>query len=697
MTLSIPNNDAAEFSGLKDEVRADIQRKMRAIGPLLDVKKGGIGKAIAAAAAQLGLSTQQTRRYYDAYRQSGSDRFSRDWRAFKNKAKSPDTCEKLPEEFVAFVLMLCEKNQRKCAPAFRQIKRFVQKRSLTVDGITYTVPPGYEAWPEINGTGLPHGWGERNLYRLLESQEKKAQLTAMRQGLGSAIALHIPKILTTRFGLWVGSHISFDDVLRDVELLSIGKNQIVRPQELGAMDFFSADRFLVQRRPQYKDGDRMDNVKECEMRCLVASWLRNIGYSIRGSILLVELGTATIRAALEEFLYEHSDGLITLRRAGITGKEQALKGYFGRGGGNPHHKGLQESHHNLLHNESGNLPAPTGHDRNPPEWLFGLQAVTQGVCKDLAKLSPERAELLASPHLEYWQGLDLLKYIDHLIAYRTDHRIEGWEKCGHTAVEYRLDPEVDEWLSLNQFLALPKSQQSLVAAAASADARYRRPRKLAPREVFRKGASELIRFPDHVIALMFADDRLGLDMRQKKSLTPEGEFEISDQLAGPDRMYFHGDVVTPQGEIVSLRQLDERGAFGVVLNPWDAAQLWVYDKNGGFLGTAARKERLSRLEEHSHEMTRALGRREHQIATMVTPLRDRHANAAIELRAINRNNDRVRNGEAVTREEKQSARNVRRMPAGSIDDLVDVPTSQPLNDSTSQTSSDDDLSAEGLL
>jgi hypothetical protein len=56
-----------------------------------------------------------------------------------------------------------------------------------------------------------------------------------------------------------------------------------------------------------------------------------------------------------------------------------------------------------------------------------------------------------------------------------------------------------------------------------------------PREVLVRGTSELVRLPDHVIALMFADKALGDDLRENRRLTVDGEFEIANQLAAPGR------------------------------------------------------------------------------------------------------------------------------------------------------------------
>lgn len=682
--LSIPDSDSAEFAHLRDDVRAEVRAYQGAVGRLLALngkaKKGALKMAIIAEAREIGVSPRTlSNKYYD-YR-SGVTRKTpfttrtfppQDWRVFVNYAKQEPAAQQLPNEFIdllwkpicgLFAPRVVHKSktarrsfQRNAKAAHRFLMRGYHRRRWVFAGQKIEgYVPGYQEFPLPTGKGIPAGWSYENLRNYFPS---RFETVAIGEGLGKAIGLHFPKVLHTRVGLWPGSHFSFDDVQRDVKGLLISRNQIVVPQELGCMEILSADRFLVHRRPIFERDDGVkDHIKEREMRFVVAAWGRHTGYNAeRGTELITELGMAAIRPPLAEFLYEHSHGMVRVRGAGITGREQALKGYWGRGGGNPRHKALLESHHNLLHNEAAFLPAPTGHDRQPPEWLFGLEAVTQDVCRSLARMlqdpNPavqERAGLLFAPMCEWWQLLELLTQIDEFIAWRTDHRIEGWEKCGFTTVDYRRDITQDKWLSGRELLELPVEERRLIESAALGDARFRNPRRLAPREVMMRGWNELTQFPDHVIALMFADDSLGEDLREPRRLNAEGQFEVSDQLAGPDRMVFAGKIRTAQGEVIPLRETE---SYGTVLNPWDAAHLWIYDRNGGYLGTAPRIERLCLSDDHTH----VLGQREHELKTLLTPLRDRSASASRELVLLQEHNERVANGAAVTQEEKRAAR-----------------------------------------
>jgi hypothetical protein len=203
----------------------------------------------------------------------------------------------------------------------------------------------------------------------------------------------------------------------------------------------------------------------------------------------VELGTAAIRSQLAEFLHKHSSGLVTVREPGITGREQAITGYWGRGGGNPRHKSRHESHHNLLQNEAGDVPAQVGHDRKPPEWLHGDRSGDAGRLPRAGDVAAGQGRAAHDTDVRVLAACSICSPGSMIGS--PGAPITGWKagkKCGHTTVEFREDLTSDRWLSPHEFLALPESTQQLITTAALVDPRYRRPRKLAPREVYIKGS-----------------------------------------------------------------------------------------------------------------------------------------------------------------------------------------------------------------
>jgi hypothetical protein len=658
MILTVPHHDVPEFSALPLDVKMEIKAWLRELAVV--ARASNKRQAFARAAHVLHASWQTVRRKYHAMRTSG------DWRCLINRAKVRGEGERVPDPIVEEYARRAEGNQRKSRPAHRDLMREWRRGELS-----------HLPWPELDDRGLPRGCSYDNLMRRLRARGGRSfELTAMRDGLGAALGEFGPKVLTTRVGLWVGSHYIPDDVKRDIKVLML-RGQEACIQELGVMDLFSGDRFAVHRRPQFERADgTKDSLKEREMRFLFAHIFRNIGYSPRGTEIPAEKGTAAVRRALAKFFHDHSGGKITVREPGIIGRVQAIAGYFGRGGGNPRHKARLEAHHNLLHNEAAHLPAPTGHDRNPPEWLHGLQAITGDVIKELGR-DPKRAQLMIAPMLEYWQACSLLREIDDLIAWRTDHELEGWIECGHTLVEWRRDVLGNEWLSPEQFLALDAGQQQMLVTAASLMPALRRARKLAPREVFGAGMKELVTLPDAVIALMFCDRELGDDLRRPKSLNADGDIEIQDGEIAPDTMTFEGTLAAPDG---GSYRLAERTKYGVVVSPFEAGEktvLWVYGPRGEFLGTAARRMRSNPHDTAGIE--RQLGRRAHEIKTLLTPLQERHAGAAAEIEAIAEHNSQVRKGGPSAEELRAAKREEVRIAAvdGSLSDFLDDEPAKP--------------------
>lgn len=660
MKLAIPQEDKPELAGLPEPMRHSINQWMRELAKVQSATHKG--QAFKRAAAVLHTSWQTVQRKFYAVKASG------DWRALIDRAKVRDNGERVPEPIIEEFARRADRNQRKSRPEWRRLMSQWRRGELA------DLP-----WPEINGNGLPHGCSYDNLMRQLRSRGRRNfELTAMRDGLGAAMSAHGPKFLSTRVGLWVGSHFLIDDLKLDFEVVLLsngGQTAIV--QEIGVLDLFSGDRFAVGRRPKFLRADGVtDSLKEREVRFVLADVLRNTGYSPRGTEIVSELGTAAVRQPLAKWLYEQSGEKITVRLPGDLGKAQAVSGFHGRGGGNPRHKTQLESHHNLRQNELGDLPAQVGHDRNPPEWLFGLQAITGQVIKWMRDLPAERAAMLCLPQLEYWQALAFLAQRDDVIAWRTDHELEGWEECLHTTLEYRANLLADEWLSPVEFLALPPQQQRELAQAAALMPALRRSRKLAPREVFARGAQELCPLPDPVIAMMFCDRELGDDLRVTKTLNSEGEFSIEEGAAEPGRMHFAGTVLTPEG---GERRLDGKTKFGCVLNPFDRARLWIYDQRGGFLGTAERRDRTSPLDLRSRD--RQLGYLAKEKSALLTPLGERHAGAAAEIAAIKQHNAAVRQG--TTPEDREQARADRRI-APAMDAFLDKPAdSSATTDDTS--------------
>ena len=81
------------------------------------------------------------------------------------------------------------------------------------------------------------------------------------------------------------------------------------------------------------------------------------------------------------------------------------------------------------------LPGATGHDRTPPETLHGLVRAEEQLIKAMDKLPADKAGQLKHYMLTMDELSRELTKIVSDINTRTDHRLEGWERCGFMVEE----------------------------------------------------------------------------------------------------------------------------------------------------------------------------------------------------------------------------------------------------------------------
>lgn len=549
----------------------------------------------------------------------------------------------LPAEFVSHWKTLVEKNQRKTAPAYRALVRQWKDRH-PIPGYS-----GHPGWPN-----LPRGWDMRNLYRY---KPTKLEMTAMRHGQSRATTLHAPKVLSTRVGLWHLSHIVWDDVWLDVKAHLLTQRQPCRVLQIGALDLLSACRFHYGQRPQLirADGTRA-SLTEADMRFALASQLFHYGISKRGTSMVIEHGTATIRDNVRDILSRGLGDLIRFEESGMTGKLQALAGmYDGKGGGgNFRHKAALESLHNLMHNELAALPGQTGHDRDEPEFLQVMEREHEWLHRIAQRLSPELLAKFRSPFMEYHSELcPAVAGTLQAINERTEHDLEGWAELGYISRQYRLTPDSAEWMSEERLLALPAPARKAMIAIAEADKRCIMPQKLSPAEVFQRGkmGGDVMRVPVPVIA-----EILYLDLA-RPARADKGEFVVEDREISPGPMHFESRVMRADGREEELTQGE---TYELVINPYDPSIIsgqgtaFVYSGNrqkGAFLGLARRVQRHSRADLES--ATRAHARIATRMSDLLSGVRSRHSGATRAIADRKAHNVRVIEEHMQRRDESQ--------------------------------------------
>jgi hypothetical protein len=397
--------------------------------------------------------------------------------------------------------------------------------------------------------------------------------------------------------------------------------QIVRVLELDCMDVFSGYLVTFGCKPRFRrDDGTFDNLKEKFARLITASVFYHEGFSERGTEIIAEHGTAAISDRMKKILFDRTGGKICVRESGITGEEQAVIGWRGQGKGNPRFKAALESIRNLKHNELAMLPAQTGRNvESRPEYTHGQLVQCAEEIKAMAVLAaknPLRARQLKLNLLDYHADfLPLLMDVYAVINSRDWHDLEGWHAAGNMAIEYRMSPTAENWLTDGQFSELPLVSRELLLQTAQADPRFIRQRKLSPAEVRARDGRNLVKIPPFVVCELLGDDCAREDM------TVKGAYfnEFSDQELAPEPLLFESRIITPEGREEQLSD----GKYTCFVNPFDLDQFFVCDARKRCLGMAPRVTRVDRND--ADALRRQFGHRSQRIAELKQPLLARHA------------------------------------------------------------------------
>lgn len=692
ISFAVPDSDLGRFASLPESARADLRRSFFALQSIHACRDNiGIQAACRIQAAKCNHARGFTaaslcRKYYNF--------LAADWTSLVNKALAgPDwwnTDDKagLPDEFVQFWRALCERNQRKCKPAHRELLR-IWRTGQDSENRTYKSIPGYPASPLPAArcplppapdafTGVPKGWSYENLQRNISDD---FSLAAARQGLVAA-SQHARKIFKTRAGLQVGEFILFDDQEYDLRLNFLGRSgqstqrRAMRPLGLNALDLFSADSFAYGLKPTLVGDDgAKQKLKEIDMMWFVVHVLTAFGFNVeRGTTFVVEHGTAAIRSDFEERIHLVTGGKVTVDRSGIHNKPAIAALFEGASKGNPRFKAPLESFFNLVRNEMAMIPGQVGKDRDHcPEELHGRERENERLLKAMDLLPPDQARQLKLPVWSWPQFLLFAMEVYRRINGRTDHELEGWEKAGLVANEWRLSPELP-WMAADKFLALPAEQQQALVPFIQNAPELRRVRRLSPHEVFSAGATRLQKVSNCLLP-----DLLGPDFGVIRTVR-DGYIEITDQEIDTDKMRFNAwgargpnpnpnrnpnlsPLPAPQGEGQGEGQINIPNGTDLrcYLNPFNPSVLVVADaKDNRFIAELPRQDIPTWSDVQGIE--RQLGAARKEQSERLQQLGVRHVDRARErVRDTTHNND-VLAGRPVTPAQHEAVRRIMSEP-----------------------------------
>ncbi len=618
----------------------DLIRRM--VDLLATAPDTGLVAWLRARAPEVGLSyATLSRKYYALAKARGDWTALLDRRVSASVTPAEKSMARQPH-FVAYLVTLAEKHQRKTAPAIRQLHRQWQARRLPI--------PGYETWP--NWPHLPDGWHPRTLSRVISSATTHARMTSVRIGTSSKTNPFLPTVLTSRAGLWPLAVIQIDDVWHDHQVTFGKKRELVRVLELGALDLFTAHRFHWGCRPRRKkETGGFEGIGGKDARMFIAGMFHANGYSPNGTMIMSEHATAKVDEDIARALYDATHGRIRVDYQPIEGKQAALCGFWsGTEGGNFRAKAALESLHNLIHNDLAMLPMQTGSPSSglkAPVTTDRIAAYIGRVLRDVAKHAPHRLDLLRLPTWDFHTDFIpfLQDYYHFGLASRTDHELEGWQALRRCVTEWTTAPGSGHYLSDTAFLALPDASQAIIRHAAQADPQaWSRRRNLSPLECW-TAREKSLPIPPTVIA-----DILGPDLAREVTAR-KGFLEFSDLEIATDPLIYQARFISgpmtgreiPHGEKVSMFAL-----------PFDDATAIVVDARQRFLGEVPLFKRVTPIDAaafaaaapwdtrpdiRSEDLRHAAGHKHSRIADILEPSRILHRDdvaAAQDLRAHNR-------------------------------------------------------------
>lgn len=584
ITVPAPESNNTRWSDLTPEIRNTVRHWIEAF------KKVRICKPITSyfekLGAEVGVSASTAKNHYYALKNGA------DWSIFipNHKLSKPHTeCPTNNREFRSYLLELAEGHQRTYTSGINKLWANWRNRKPI---------PGYENLP--NWPKRPAGWGKRNLTRILKEEVNKAALQSIQVGTSSKTNTYLPQVFTTRCGLWPGAVYQIDDVWHDNYVTvgtSGGKKKTARVLELGALDLYSGCRFHWGAKPRLKnDEGKYETLNERDTRFFLAALFNQTGYSSRGTMLMAEWATAAISEHVERILYDETKGLIRVDRQPIEGKQQALTGYWnGTEGGNFRAKAALESIHSKMHNDLAHLPMQTG--LNPKRQPVSTQkqlAYIERIMRDVLKKAPENIDRLRLPTLDFHsQFLPLLHdYYNHGLNGRTDHNLEGWQELEFFITEYTAVPGSDQWLSPQQFLALPDASQAIIAENARMHPElWTNQRNLSPMEVWQPAKKNLLTIPDYIVG-----DILGQDLAEERIV--KGSYISFQDQTMPDKnggeMIYDARYLTKEGV---YRPMPHNEKYNVFANPFDPRWLLIYNARHEYLGKCELNKRVNPINE----------------------------------------------------------------------------------------------------
>lgn len=636
LTFSIPPEDYREFSGLPQAARDRIHWLLQCMRSIAGSKaKTTTCKQIAKDA---GKDFNTIYCPWRRYRDSG------DWRQLLDKRRTPEFWVRddakvieLPAAFIDYWKSQCELFQRAFKPAHRQL--IADWKAWKRGNLTKAIPGFDRCPPAAAGSAVPKGWTYSNL---LNHVPTDIEVAAARQGRTAALKL-VAGVSTTRVGSYPFAEIQFDDMWHDFEVNVPGRLKSCRLLEFGAIEAFTTYLFRPGLKPRLHNMEtgKAEILNGRDFHLYLVNWLLDYGWHPSGTVFNVENATASIDRRFEQKLLTWSNGLLTTKRAGMSGAPAVVGGWAERAKGNPNAKALKEGMGKLIHNQLSNLPGQIGMNRD------NLPASFEGRRKDnemllaLAAQVPALAGKLQLGFLDLKDAVYAINEVYDLLNFRTDHDIEGWEECGMIIDKIRFSKHSDDWYPADQALdLLEPHERTALSLALKIDPTLRRRFKLSPGEGLLAHQERLIKLPHEAVPDLLGD-AYGEVLPVKDGLIKFKRAELGSAPLRFKPIYQDAD---------GFRRRIENGSEVLChLNPWKPDWLYLSDaKSHRFLGRTKRDLSVTRGDVEAINAMHGAAQRDYKDAVAETAMRQGvsripylKANTAV-LRNVNKPTDRDR-------------------------------------------------------
>jgi len=486
----------------------------------------------------------------------------------------------LPQAFREYLGEEWSANQKDKFRAF-WIGRLIPRWQAWRRGDAKAAIKGYDHCPEADPkTGLPPGWSYRNLKSVANREAKAYHRKLIQIGSKKASEMSVP-ILSSREGVEVGQFPFYDDSWDDCKFLYKGK--MIRTLSLHSLDLASGCNVIRGFKPAVKDEKEvMEGLKSREMIYLVAAQFSTEGFHPNGTVMICEKQTATVSAEVESLLAQITDDKILVQR-GPMGGGPGIAGLFnGRAAGTPRWKAPMESFHNIVRNRTASLlefPAQMGNNQriNGPEGLSKIEVMDEAMARAMQILPPDKQNLIKFNSLSFWEGMPVLNAIIELINTRTDHKLEGWRKCGHYIPVVRSAVNMP-WRPTAWLATLSEAEQRDWQMLLASDPLLTGEQPLSPRQVYNAGRGRLKKFTPIQTALLLTS--VGGDERPVDG----GLLEVNCPDVDPDEPLRFGPIIRDLEGRERAMQIGDK--WLVRVNPYKPEVAFLYNADGGFAGLA---------------------------------------------------------------------------------------------------------------